>query len=528
VPTAASASTAGDAAGRYIVVLRGPEGEPAAAAAALTGPWGGTVHHVYHTAVRGFAASLSPAAAAALAADPRVALVEPDQRMHATGTVQPSPTWGLDRVDQRALPLDASYGYEFTGAGTHSYIFDTGIRYTHAEFTAGDRGRAFFAYDAVGDGENGWDCNGHGTHVAGTVGGATYGVAKETTLWAVRVLDCTGGGYVSGLIAAVDWVTANHRKPAVANLSLAGPPVATLEAAIRRSIEAGVTYVVAAGNANQDACGTSPARVAEVITVGATDAWDRRAYYSNWGACVDWFAPGSDISSAWWNDDDAVQTISGTSMAAPHVAGVAAQFLQANPRATPAAVRRRLFDATTRNVVQFANSPNPHLLYSRFDSLPGNLSPAAAFTAQCSGLECQLTDGSSDADGALVRWSWDFGDGTGSTQRSPSHTFAASGNYLVSLTVHDDEGATATIQQTVSAHVPIMLTVRQTRVFELARNELSWAGATSAEVEIRRNGAVVATVPNVGTYSDPVVGSGTTTYQVCEAGSQVCSNRATS
>ena len=511
--------------GRYIVVFDRSVADPAAEARRLTAGAGGTLLHTYRTALRGFAAELPAGAAMALAALPGVAGVEPDRVMHRA-EVQAGAVWGLDRIDQRALPLSSTYEYAYTGAGVDAYVFDTGIRYTHAEFTGSERGRAYFAYDAIGDGQNGWDCDGHGTHVAGTLGGAAYGVARAVTLWSVRVLDCTGSGWVSGIIAAVDWVTANRSGPSVVNMSLAGPPVTALEDAIRRSIAAGITYVAAAGNAGTDACAVSPARIPEVITVGATDRWDYRAYYSNWGACVDWFAPGDAITSAWWDADDAAATLSGTSMAAPHAAGVAALYLEANPGATPAAVRRRLFDAATKDVVQNANGPAAHLLYSRFDLLGANAAPAAAFTHACTDLDCAFTDGSVDGDGSLVAWRWDFGDGAASTAASPSHTYAASGTYTVTLTVRDDDGAEASVSHTLEVSVPIVLTVRQTRVFELATNELAWTGASSGEVDVYRDGAIIATVPDAGTYRDAVVGSQAVVYRVCQAGTAVCSNRA--
>jgi len=251
------------------------------------------LQRVYTAALKGLAASLSDAQVSALRADPRVAYLEADQVMEAS-TTQNNATWGLDRIDRRNLPLNGTYTYTATGAGVNAYIIDTGIRTSHSDFG----GRARVGYDAIGG--NGQDCNGHGTHVAGTVGGSTYGVAKGVTLYAVRVLDCSGSGSTSGVIAGVDWVTRNHVKPAVANMSLGGGASTALDTAVNNSISAGVTYAIAAGNSNRDACKYSPARVSAAITVGATTSSDVRASYSNYGSCVDLFAPGSSITSDWY------------------------------------------------------------------------------------------------------------------------------------------------------------------------------------------------------------------------------------
>ncbi len=358
--------------GQYIVVFHdwatGEKGETSVAAAlagALTDIYGGRVERAFRHAVNGFAARMSKEQALALSNDPRVAFVEEDAVVHAIAT-QAGATWGLDRVDQRNLPLSTTYTYNNTGAGVNAYVIDTGIRTTHADFG----GRASAAFDAFGG--NGQDCNGHGTHVAGTVGGAAYGVAKGVTLRGVRVLDCNGSGATSGVIAGVDWVTANHVKPAVANMSLGGGASTALDTAVRNSIIAGVTYSLAAGNGNflgiaQDACRTSPARVAEAITVSATDKTDKKASFANYGTCLDIFAPGVGITSAWSTSDTATNTISGTSMAAPHVAGVAALYLQTNAAAAPQQVRDALVNNATLNKVTSpgSNSPN-RLLFTNY------------------------------------------------------------------------------------------------------------------------------------------------------------------
>ncbi len=259
------------------------------------------------------------------------------------------------------------------GAGVTAYVLDTGIRTTHSEFLAGRTSRARVGFDGVADGHNGQDCHGHGTHVAGIIGGKTFGVAKKVNLVAVRVLDCNGSGATSGVIAGVDWVTADHAagRPAVANMSLGGAASPTLDDAVKRSVADGVAYAVAAGNGNilgvaQDACGYSPARVPEVMTTGASDRADRKAMFSNYGNCVDWFAPGVDIESAWAEGDSATETHSGTSMASPHTAGVAALYLEDRPLATPAVLRDALFALTSRGVVTGARTINNHLVFTDF------------------------------------------------------------------------------------------------------------------------------------------------------------------
>ena len=335
----------------YIVVMdvdaAGTAGDfnaSAARATEMSTTFGARVSHVYAHAINGFSAWMSDDRAVALSDDPRVKFVEQDSIMTATVT-QTNPPWGLDRIGQRNLPLNQTYSYTSTGAGVNAYIIDTGIRITHQQFA----GRASVGFDAVRDGQNGNDCNGHGTHVSGTVGGSTFGVAKNVRLFAVRVLNCSGSGTNSGVIAGVDWVTANRIRPAVANMSLGGGVSAALDTAVRNSIASGVTYAIAAGNSNTNAANSSPARVAEAITVGATTMTDARSSFSNFGSVVDIFAPGSAILSAWRTSDTATNTISGTSMATPHVAGVAARFLQNNPTASPATVRNELVAQATLN-----------------------------------------------------------------------------------------------------------------------------------------------------------------------------------
>jgi subtilisin family serine protease len=361
---AADARTEGQARASYIVVLKAATGDPAAVAAEQAQRFGGDVSHVFSHALRGFSLTLPEAAAAALQRDPRVELVEPDGEVTAD-TVQSNATWGIDRIDQHNLPLSGTFAYNATGAGVKAYIIDTGIRFTHSQFG----GRAIKGVDEVTNDGSAADCNGHGTHVAGTVGGSTYGVAKAATLVAVRVLNCNGSGTTSGVIAGVDWVSGNHGsgQPAVANMSLGGGPSTALDTAVRNSINDGVSYAIAAGNGNafgiaQNACSTSPARVSQAMTISATDRTDTKALWANYGSCVDWFAPGVSITSSWYSSDTATRTISGTSMATPHTAGVAALYLQGNSSASPATVRNALYNASTKGVVKSAGSGSPNAL----------------------------------------------------------------------------------------------------------------------------------------------------------------------
>jgi subtilisin family serine protease len=351
----------------YIVVLdesvvgeRGPFSIAPYIASELAVTHRGNIKHVYQHALNGFAVEMTEEDAERLSQDFRVKYVEEDGVVSLDAT-QSNPPWGLDRIDQRNRPLNAIYTFNWTGAGVTAYVIDTGIRTAHTQFG----GRAANVFDAFGG--NGQDCNGHGTHVAGTIGGSTFGVAKSVQLRGVRVLNCSGSGTNSGVIAGVDFVRNNHAAAAVANMSLGGGASSALDTAVNNLHNANVTIAVAAGNSNANACNSSPARAANAITVGSTTTSDARSSFSNFGSCLDLFAPGSGILSAWATSNTATATLSGTSMASPHVAGVAALYKQANPSASSSTIRNAIVNNATTNVVTSAGTGSPNrLLYSLF------------------------------------------------------------------------------------------------------------------------------------------------------------------
>lgn len=373
--------------GRYIVVLkenvarlsseRSSSPRVADVAREVVGAHRARLVRSYEHALRGFVVEANDDALAKLLADPRVAYVEEDGMARPNPT-QSGATWGIDRVDQPNLPLSGTYTYDTTASNVHAYVIDSGVLGTHTQFS----GRMGNGYTAIFDGQGTSDCNGHGTHVAGTLGGTTWGIAKGVTIHPVRVFGCSGGSPWSTVIAGIDWVTANHVKPAVANMSLGGGGNTSVDAATNTLINAGVTVVVAAGNNSANACNYSPARVPNAITVGSTQSNDARSSFSNFGTCLDLFAPGSVITSAWWTSTTASASLNGTSMASPHVAGAAALHLAGNPNATPAQVATALINKATLNKVTSPGTGSPNRLLYTLTPLP---QPPVITSLFCSG-----------------------------------------------------------------------------------------------------------------------------------------------
>lgn len=344
----------------YIVTLKADAAKAGSTEGkALAKEYGATIERTYKKALNGYAVEATEAEAKEFAADPAVASVVQNRTFRINATQPSPPSWGLDRIDQKTLPLNNSYTYpDSAGTGVTAYIIDTGVRITHSDFG----GRASYGYDAIDNDNTAQDGNGHGTHVAGTVAGTAYGVAKKAKIVAVRVLNNAGSGTTAQVVAGIDWVAANAVKPAVANMSLGGGADSALDTAVRGAISAGVTFAVAAGNDNANASNYSPARVTEAITVGSTTSTDARSSFSNYGTVLDIFAPGSSITSSWNTSDSATNTISGTSMATPHVVGAAAVYLGINPTATPAQVATGLISASSTGVVTSPGTGSPNRL----------------------------------------------------------------------------------------------------------------------------------------------------------------------
>ncbi len=531
----ASAASASALPGRFVVLLT-PRTDPGEVARAH----GISPQYLYRDALVGFAGSISDAARAGLLRDARVSRVEPDRPFTADGGVESAAPWGLDRIDQRTS-RDGNYTYGATGRGVTVYILDSGIRFSHTDFG----GRAVAGYDALGG--DGSDCYGHGTHVAGTVGGAAYGVAKGAQLVSVRVLDCRGAGSTSTVLAGLDWIMAHAARPAAMNISLGGGPNAIVDSAVRQVIAAGIPAGVAAGNSATDACFYSPARVAEAMTIAASDSTDAAASFSNFGSCVDWYAPGVGIRSAGMADDQASKVMSGTSMAAPHATGAAALFLELHPDATAQDVASALSSLATSGAISGVGSlkggsSHGNLLYTgsltasgtgSIDSTSAGLdpvvsAPVAAFTDTCGRLACSFVDASADPGGVIVQRQWNYGDGSApvdAPETGSDHSYTASGVYQVSLTVTNSAGLSSSAVRQVD--VGVLLSVSSRKVKGHSTATLSWTGATSATVTVYVDGAAAGTVANPGSFvfTTPRKGQNSYIFRVCETGvaGAVCS-----
>ncbi|PTL78734.1 S8 family serine peptidase [Vitiosangium sp. GDMCC 1.1324] len=524
----------------YIVVLREDVKDVALrgssdVAREMVSARGGQVLHTYERALRGFWVKMPISQVRELLADPRVAYVEENGIVSVSGT-QTGATWGIDRIDQASLPLNSTYNYNVDGTGVHAYIIDTGMRLTHSQFT----GRVGNGFDSITSGGTASDCHGHGTHVAGTVGGTTWGVAKKVTLHPVRVLDCTGYGSDAQVIAGLDWVTANHVKPAVANMSLGGDASQALDDAVERTIAAGVVVAVAAGNDSSSACNYSPARTPNAITVGSTTSSDARSSFSNYGTCLDIFGPGSSITSASYSSDTSSTSMSGTSMASPHVAGAAALYLSANPSATPAQVTAALTTNATPNKVTSPGTGSPNkLLYTGFITGGGGggdtTAPSTSITAPAGGSTLSgTTTVSADASDNVGVSKVEFYAGSsliGTDSTTPysvdwNTTAVANGSYSLTTKAYDaagNVGTSSTVSVTVNNATGSCSTTEQLLAnagFE--SGNVSWTASTSVI-----DGTTSGSAARTGSYKAWLDGYGSshtdTIYQQVTIPSTACS-----
>ena len=522
----------------YIVVLRDSSPEVRGQGVAnisqeLVSLTGGRVLRTYEHTIHGFLANMSEAEAHRLLADPRVAYVQENGLVNVSAT-QTNATWGIDRIDQRDLPRNSSYTYNVDGTGAHAYILDTGIRLTHAEFT----GRTGNGYDFIDNDSDPTDCHGHGTHVAGTVGGTTWGVAKKVTLHGVRVLDCTGYGSDAQVIGGIDWVAAHHIKPAVANMSLGDVGIQAIDDATERLIAAGVTTVVSAGNDSANACNYSPARTPNAITVGSTTSSDARSSFSNYGTCVDIFAPGSSITSASNSGNTSSTSMSGTSMSSPHVAGAAALYLGANPTATPAQVRDALVNNSTPNKVTSAGTGSPNrLLYTLFITGGGSdtTPPTTSITEPAGGATlsgtASLSASASDNVGVSRVEFYAGSSLLGTATASPysiswNTTAVANGTYALTTKAYDaanNVGTSATVTVTVN---------NGTGSCSISEQLLANPGFESGNTGWTTSSGVIdgttsGSAPRTGTYKAWLNGYGSTSteyaYQTLTIPSTACS-----